>query len=417
MLRSDKYEMTRRDLLRLSAAGVLGTSISGWFGVLASRAAEAVQEGKKHKSCILLYMNGGPAQSHTFDLKGGSEYKAIKTTVPGIEISEHLPKIAEQMQNLTILRSMSTGDGNHQTARYLMHTGYRAGAGGTTYPSLGSIVSAELGHSDAVLPNFVSVGGNGMSPGYLGPKHAALNVTDPLRGVENLKPLTEQDELDERATLLNELDKNFLGEYQATSIEAHQKGYQKALELMNSVKSKTFDLSQEPESVRSAYGRGNFGQGCLLARRLVEVGVPFVEVSLGGWDTHQGAAQPVQRLSQQLDPGMGTLVKELKERGLLDSTLVIWMGEFGRSPGRGQNHYARAWSTVLGGAGIKTGMVVGKTDTSGGTVAERPINVVDFMATICQILGIDPNKQILAKGNRPHRIVDKGANPVKELFA
>jgi uncharacterized protein (DUF1501 family) len=413
----DRYEVTRRDLLRLSAAGVLGASVSGWFGTLASRAAEAARQGAKHKSCILLFMNGGPAQSHTFDLKDGSEYKAIDTSAPGIKISEHLPKVAEQMKHLAILRSMSTGDGNHPTAQYLMHTGYRRGFGGITYPSIGSIVAAELGQPDAELPNFVSVGANGRSPGYLGPKHAALNVLDANRGVENLKPIAPLEDLDERASLLDELDRGFLQEYGATSIEAHQRGYQKAVQLMHSSRAKAFDLGQEPESVRAAYGRSGFGQGCLLARRLIEAGVPFVEVSLGGWDTHQGAAQPVQRLSQQLDPAFGTLVKELHERGLLETTLVVWMGEFGRSPGRGQNHYARAWSTVMGGAGLKVGQVVGKTDRSGGTVAERPINVVDFMATICKALGIDYNKQIVAKGGRPHRLVDKGANPVKELFA
>jgi len=417
MFRSDKAEMTRRDLLKLSAAGVVGASVSGWFGVLAGRAAEAAKVGKKHKSCILLWMNGGPAQSHTFDLKDGSEYKAIKTSVPGIQISEHLPKIAEQMQHLAILRSMSTGDGNHQTARYLMHTGYRSGFGGTVYPSLGSIVSSELGDPDPELPNFVAVSGPGMSPGYLGPKHASLNVGDPSRGIENLKPFAAQAELEERAGILEELDKNFLGEYKATAIEAHLKGYQNAVQLMRSTRAKAFDINQEPDEVRSAYGKNAFGQSCLLARRLIEAGISFVEVSLGGWDTHQGANQPVQRLSAQLDPAMGTLVKELKEGGLLDNTLVIWMGEFGRSPGRGQNHYARAWSSVLGGAGLKTGQVIGKTDTRGGTVADRPINVLDFMATVCQALGIDHTKQVISKGGRPHRIVDKGANPVKELFA
>src|SRR5262245_850742 len=204
MFRSDKFAMTRRNLMKLSAAGVVGTLISGWFGVLAGRAAEAAKQGAKHKSCILLWMNGGPAQSHTFDLKSGSEYKAIQTSVPGIEISEHLPKIAEQMEHLAILRNMSTGDGNHQTARYLMHTGYRRGFGGTTYPGLGLIVSNELGQPDAELPNFVSVGANGMSPGYLGPRHAALNVVDPSRGVENLRPVAELAELDERASLVDE---------------------------------------------------------------------------------------------------------------------------------------------------------------------------------------------------------------------
>jgi uncharacterized protein (DUF1501 family) len=416
MFRSDRQEMTRRDLLRLSAAGVLGASVSGWFGVLAGRASEAAKQGAKHKSCILLYMNGGPAQSHTFDLKDGSEYKAIDTAVPGIQVSEYLPKIAEQMKELAVLRGMSTGDGNHQTARYLMHTGYRRGSGGVTYPSLGSIVSNELGEADAELPNFVSIGSNGLSPGYLGPKHAALNVVDPTRGVENLRPFADQADLDERASLVDELDQHFLGQYQATPIEAHQKGYQRAVQLMHSEKAKAFDISREKDEVRSSYGSSGFGNGCLLARRLIESGVPFVEVSLGGWDTHGGAAQPVKRLSAQLDPAMGALVKDLKERGLLDTTLVIWMGEFGRSPGKGTNHYARAWSTVLGGAGLKTGQVIGKTDEKGGTVAERPINVVDFMSTVCQALGIDHKKQILSKGGRPHHIVDKGAKPVTELF-
>jgi uncharacterized protein (DUF1501 family) len=417
MFRSDKPEMTRRDMLRLSAAGVLGASVSGWFGVLAGRAAEAAKQGVKHKSCILLWMNGGPAQSHTFDLKDGSEYKAIDTSVSGIQVSEYLPKVAEQMKHLAILRSMSTGDANHATARYLMHTGYRQGLGGTTYPSLGSVVSAELGPSDSELPNFVAIGGSGLSPGYLGPKHAALNVLDPNRGVENLKPAVELAELDERVSLVDALDKNFLGQYQASSIEAHQKGYQRAMQLMHSAKARAFDISKEPDSIRSAYGRSRFGEGCLLARRLVEGGVPFVEVTLNGWDTHRGAKDPVKRLSAQLDPAMGALVKDLKDHGLLDTTLVIWMGEFGRSPGRGTNHFARAWSSVLGGAGLKTGQVIGKTDARGGTVTERAISVVDFMATVCQAVGIDPDKQVLAKGGRPHRIVDKGAKPVKELFS
>ncbi len=427
MFRSDKLELTRRDLLRLSAAGVLSASVSGWFGVLAGRASEAAKKGAKHKSCILLWMNGGPSQAHTFDLKDGSEYKAIKTSVHGIEVSEHLPKVAEQMQHLALLRSMSTGDPNHVTARYLMHTGYRQGVGSTTtYPSLGSLVGAELGDADAELPNFVSVsdsgpspgvGANSPGPGYLGPRHAPLVIANPSRGVENLKPFTELAELDERAALLDELDRNFLGEYQANPIEAHHKGCQKAVQLMHSAKAKAFDVSQEPESIRSAYGRSNFGQGCLLARRLVEAGVPFVEVTLNGWDTHRGTAEPVRQLSAQLDPAMAALVKDLKERGLLDTTLVIWMGEFGRTPGHGQNHYARAWSAVLGGAGLKTGQVIGKTDAKGAAVTERPISVKDFMATVCQALGIDAKKKLVSKDGDSHRIVERGADPIKELFA
>lgn len=417
MFRSQGFEMNRRDLLKLTSVGVLGAGVSGWFDTLAARAAEAAKAGMKHKSCILLFMNGGPAQSHTFDLKDGSEYKAIDTAVPGIKISEHLPKVAEQMKNLAILRSMSTGEASHPRARYLMHTGWRQGQGGVTYPSIGSIVASELGQPDFELPNYVAVGGNAPGSGYLGPKHAPLIVSDPARGVENLKPFVELKELDERASLLDELDTNFYGKYQATPIEAHQKGYQKAVQLMHSERARAFDIDKESSATRSAYGESTFGRGCLLARRLVEAGVPFVEVSLGGWDTHGGAATPVRRLSSTIDAPWAALVKDLKERGLLDNTLVIWMGEFGRSPGRGTNHYARAWSTVLAGAGIKAGQVIGATDRSGGTVSDKPINVKDFMATLCKALGIDYNKQLTGRGGRPFRLVDKGANPVSQLFA
>jgi uncharacterized protein (DUF1501 family) len=412
----DRFEMTRRAMLKLSAAGVVGGSVSGWFGTLASQAAEAEKKGAKTKACILLWMNGGPAQSHTFDLKDGSEYKAIDTAVPGIQISEHLPNVAKQMENLAILRSMSTGEASHPRGRYLMHTGYRAGQGGVVYPSIGSLVSSELGVADNELPNFVAIG-NTLGSGYLGPRHQPVTVLDPARGIENLKPSGELTELDERAKLVDELDANFLKGYQAPQIEAHHKGYQRAVALMHSAKAKAFDLSAEPSSARSAYGSSKFGEGCLLARRLVEQGVKFVEVSLGGWDTHGGAAQPVKRLSAQLDPAMAALVGDLKERGLLDTTLVIWMGEFGRSPGKGTNHFARAWSSVLAGAGIKAGQVVGRTDKSGGTVEERPIKVTDFFATVLKALDIDATKPLYSRGGRPHKMVDKGAEVVKELFA
>jgi hypothetical protein len=311
---------------------------------------------------------------------------------------------------------MSTGEASHPRARYLMHTGYRQGAGGVVYPSLGSIVSAELGEADAELPNFVAVGGT-FGSGYLGPRHAPLNIADPARGVENLKPARDLDDLDEKAGLVADLDRDFLQRYQATPIEAHDKGYQRAVALMHSDKAKAFQIDKEPAGVREAYGASKFGEGCMLARRLIESGVPFVEVSLNGWDTHGGANQPVKRLSAQVDPAMASLISDLKDRGLLDSTLVIWMGEFGRSPGRGTNHFARAWSTVLGGAGLKTGQVVGRTDKSGGTVEERPISTPDFMATVLQALDIDPTKQFISRGGRPHRVVDKGAEVVKELFA
>ena len=408
--------LSRRELLKLTAAGVTTLPVCGWFSTLAAGAAEAAKAtGQKHKSCIMLYMSGGPAQSHTFDLKSGSEYKAIDTAVPGIQISEYLPKIAQQMESCAILRGMSTGEASHPRGRYLMHTGWRQGQGGATYPSLGALVSHELGSIESELPNFVSVGGT-FGAGYLGPKHAPLIVNDPTRGVENLKPYADLAEIDDRASLPQELDKNFLGDTKSQAVEAHQKGYQRAVQLMHSAKAKAFEIDKEPAKVKEAYGSGRFAQGCMLARRLVETGVPFVEVSLGGWDTHGGAATPVKNLSAQLDPGMGALIADLKERGLLDSTLVIWLGEFGRSPGKGTNHYARAWSTVLAGAGLKTGQVIGSTDTSGGTVKDRPIAVADFLATILDALGIHYSKRLETRTARPMNMVDKNPKVIEELF-
>jgi uncharacterized protein (DUF1501 family) len=192
---------------------------------------------------------------------------------------------------------------------------------------------------------------------------------------------------------------------------------------MKSKEAKAFDISQEPASVRKAYGEGRFGEGCLLARRLIEIGVSFVEVVLGGWDTHQDNFDRVKNLSRQVDPALSTLIADLKDRGLLDSTLIVWMGEFGRTPRinargakPGRDHYPRAWSTVLAGGGIKGGQVVGKTDKDGAVVTERPISTIDFMATVCSILGINPNKQNTTAIQRPIRIVDKGSKVVKEVL-
>jgi uncharacterized protein (DUF1501 family) len=407
--------ISRRDLLKLGAAGVLGASVSGWFDLLARRAAGAAREGVKHKSCILLWMAGGPAQSHTFDVKPGGDYKPIATRVPGIQISEHLPKLASRIGDLALLRSMHTGDGNHRSATYLMHTGFRQGAGGAVHPSLGAMVAADLGGADTDLPNFVAVGGT-QGPGFLGPKYAPLIVNDFERGLPDLRPYEGVSDADARGSLVEELDRAFLEDYQAHSTKAHLASVQRAMRLMHSDRTAAFSLHSEPASVREAYGKGRFGQGCLLARRLVEAGVSFVEVSLGGWDTHSGAPARVKKLSEELDPAMSTLLGELKERGLLESTLVIWMGEFGRSPGNGSAHYARAWTSVLAGAGLKTGQVIGKTGAKGADAEERPISSADFMATVCQALGIDHTKNYLARGGRPMPKVDRGAKPVTELF-
>jgi hypothetical protein len=416
--------LTRRDALRLAASGVTSLSLSGWFNVLARHAAG---QARRHKSCVLLWMDGGPSHKDTFDLKpgtaNGGPYKPIATSVPGIQVSEYFPQFAQLMQHAALLRGMSTGEGAHGRAKYNLHTGYREGQGGVVYPSLGSIVAKELGRTDFPLPNFVSVGNRNYGSGFLGTRYQPLVVNDARRGVENLKPLVAGTAFDGRVDLLEQMEQAFYRDYQADASAAHRTTYQRAVALMKSKEAKAFDITQEPASVRKAYGEGRFGDGCLLARRLIEAGVSFVEVSLGGWDTHQNNFDRVKALSQQVDPAMSALVRDLKERGLLDSTLIIWMGEFGRTPRinargarPGRDHYPRAWTTVLAGGGIKGGQVVGKTDQEGATVIERRISAIDFLATVCTVLGINYNKQNTTSSNRPIRIVDKGANPIKEVL-
>jgi hypothetical protein len=415
--------LSRRNFLRMTTAGIGGACLSGWMNVLATHAA---QTGAKTKSCILLFMDGGPSHKDTFDLKPGTkdggDFKPIATNVPGIQISEHFPRLAKLMNHAAIVRGMSTGEGAHGRAKYFMHTGYREGVGGLTYPSIGSVVSAELGRPDFPAPNFVTIGNRSYGAGYLGAKHQPIIINDPARGVENLKPLVSETHFEGRVDLLKEMESAFYRDYKVDSAGAHDTTYGRAVTLMKSKEAKAFDIALESEATRKAYGSTKFGEGCLMARRLVEVGVPFVEVSLGGWDTHQDNFDRVKSLSGTVDPAMSQLITDLHDRRLLDSTLIVWMGEFGRTPKinsrgakPGRDHYPRAWSLVMAGGGIKGGQVVGKTDAEGATVTDQKVSGIDFMATVCKALGIDWTKQNQTPIGRPVRIVDKGATPIKEL--
>ena len=318
---------------------------------------------------------------------------------------------------------MSTGEGAHGRAKVYLHTGYKEGIGGLVYPSMGAIVSKELGNSDFPLPNFVTIGNRSYGAGYLGPKHQPLVVSDPVRGVESLKSLVTEGQFNSRVGLLDEMEAGFFKEYQAGAANDHRTMYQRAVRLMQSKEAQAFDLAKEPESSKSKYGTGKFAEACLLARRLVETGVPFVEATLGGWDTHQNNFERVKTLSGPIDTPIAALVNDLKERGLLDTTLVIWMGEFGRTPKinarsdkPGRDHYPKAWSSVMFGGGIKGGQVIGKTDAEGATVVEQPINAMNFMATVCKVLGIDYRKMYETPIGRPIGIADRGAKAVEGII-
>jgi hypothetical protein len=448
--KSDLPHLSRREWLKLSAAGFAASSSSGWIERVAAETAKSPQ---RKKAVILLWMNGGPTQTDTFDMKpghaNGGPFKEVQTSAPGLKICEHLPTVAKFGDKMAVVRSMSTKEGDHGRATFLMRTGYLP-QGPIQYPTLGSLVSKEIGNPDNPLPNFVSIAPyRQFSPaafnsGFLGPQYAPLVVGDALQQFQpqgqagyNENALKVQDldlpadvdprHADARIDLLKDMEDDFVKARPGVAARSHQTAYERAVKLMKTAAGKAFNLEEEKDSVRDKYGKNLFGQGCLLARRLVERGVPFVEVTLGGivgggfgWDTHANNFDQVKGLCGVLDPAWGQLMTDLKERGLLDSTLIVWMGEFGRTPvinqSRGRDHYPNAWATVMVGGGIKGGQAVGKTSAGGETVEERPVSVGDFLATVVAAVGVDPTKQNNSNVGRPIRIAEPTAKVIKEVL-
>lgn len=426
--------------------------MSGW---VESLSAEVARHPGRRRSCIVLWMDGGPSQLDTFDPKpghaNGGPYKAIQTTVPGVVLSEHLPKLATHLDDLALIRSMQTKEGDHGRANYTLHTG-RLPRGTLRYPTLGSLVSKEAGDDQADLPAFVSIlpnremNADSCSPGFLGPRYAPLIVGGNYRAfsqqddetaqtvepfvVENLQSPSEltRGQVEARRNLLDRLESDFVARHPGPLSSGHRTAYERAIRMMQSEATTLFRLENESAELRDAYGRNLFGQGCLLARRLVERGVPFVEVTLGGvegfgtlgWDTHSDNFETVKQLSAVLDTAWSALIDDLRSRGLLESTLIVWMGEFGRTPtinrSAGRDHYPAAWSTVLAGGGIRGGQVVGKTNDGGTEVLDRPVTVPDLLATILRALTLDPMTENLSDLDRPIRLVDADARPIEEVL-
>jgi uncharacterized protein (DUF1501 family) len=435
--------LSRREWLKLSTAGVVGYSMSGWLGSLA---ADLAKNPLRKRSCILLWMGGGPSQLDTFDLKpghpNGGPFSPINTSVPGIQVSEHFSRIANLADHLAIIRSMTSKEGDHNRATFLLRTGYVPDVA-VQYPPLGALVSKELGDDTAELPNFVSIAPlrvtspNAYGAGFLGPGHAPLIVGENIPGrgsdpqtdvdstlkVRNLAPPPRigKGQADARVDILEQVERDFLIEHADASVRSHQNAYQRAVRLMRSAAAAAFELDAEKSSVRDAYGRNLFGQGCLLARRLVEHRVPFVEVSLDGWDTHNDNARTVRSLSETVDVAWSALMTDLKERGLLETTTIVWMGEFGRTPqfGRpdGRDHWPNSFSAVLVGGGIRGGQVIGDTGPDGASIKQRPVTVPEFLATICGALGIDYQKQNDSNAGRPIGVVAAGTRAVSEALS
>lgn len=420
--------MTRRHFAQhlAGASAMVGTAFSMGHAI----AANAESMKKNRKAAILLWMGGGPSTIDLWDLKPGANtggpFKPISTT-GDMQISEHLPLIAQQMKHLSIVRSMSTREADHNRGRYYMHTGFVPNPN-IEHPSYGAVIAHELmdQRPELEIPPFVSIGGAGAGPGFLGMAWAPFSVTSNGR-VRNLDMQIDDKRLMQRMAALDLIESGFVQRTRSgaagsgSAAGEHQKVLAKTLALMTSEQMKAFRVEQEPEAVKERYGTDGFGQGCLLARRLVEAGVPFVEVDLGGWDNHQGihATLSGQKLPN-LDKAMSALVEDLAQRELLQDTAVIWMGEFGRTPrinqDGGRDHWARSWSVVAGGAGLKGGTAIGATNGDGTEVETEPYSAEDLMATVCKGLGISLDTTYTSKSGRPMKIAG-GGKVITDLLA
>jgi len=379
---------------------------------------------KNHKSAILLWMNGGPSTMDIWDLKPdaptGGEFRPISTNGDA-QICEHMPLMAQQMDKAAIIRSMSTREADHGRGRYYMHTGYVPNPN-ITHPSYGSVISHELMEQrpELEIPPFVSVNGGSAGPGFLGMSWAPFSVSSTGR-VNNLDMGLEEARLKQRMNTLASMESGFIEQRRGNSSAEHAKVLQKTLNLMTSEQMAAFKVMDEPENVRERYGDNGFGRGCLMARRLVEIGVPFIEVGFGAsWDNHGDIFNTLrdQRLPM-LDKGMSALFEDLYQRGMLEDTAIIWMGEFSRTPringGGGRDHWARSWSVVVGGGGMNGGIAVGETNEDGTRVETNPYSSEDVMASVCKALGISLETTFTSRSGRPMKLAN-GGKVIDELF-
>jgi hypothetical protein len=391
--------------------------------------AMASELKKEQKRVILLWLAGAPSQLETWDPKPGAAtggpFRSIQTDVPGVRISELMPKMAQRLKNTCIIRSLNTKNGDHGGGAKLMMRG-RMDVGGVRYPDLGAVIAKEMGRADSKVPDYVtfySQTEGRSSPlgdaGFLGSRYAPMELTSGMIP-ENIKKLDGISELDhqQRADLRELLSRNFAQGRSSVTMGSHNEAYQRVRGLMAS--EQLFDINKEPAAVREKYGPTQFGQQCLVARRLVEAGVPFVRVGRAWWDSHGQNFETHQEMVPELDHVMATLIDDLKERGLLNNVMVITLAEFGRTPqinaSLGRDHFASAWSTTLTGCGIKGGACYGKTDETGSKVVDGEVDAAKLFATIYRGLGIDPQKNYYV-GSRPIPLVEPGTEEVEEVLA
>jgi hypothetical protein len=432
---TDCTGLTRRSFLRVGGLSALGLSLPGFFRLQRATAVD-VSRNAKAVNCILLWMQGGPSHHDTFDPKPDApaeirgEFGTIPTTLPGVRIAEHLPLLAKQTDKFSIIRGHDPKNGSHGVADHLMMTGHKFNSS-LPFPCYGSVVAKERGYRDGMFP-FVQLGKNidrrfnGGIAGFLGDEFNAFEVADDPNAVAfkvrdlSVETAALRARLERRYAMLTEIDRQQKEIEESLSVKARDAFYEKAHSLITSAKAKkAFDMNAEPEAVRERYGRNTFGQSCLLARRLIESGVHFVTVTDGGWDTHQNNFKSLkERKLPVLDRAYSALLQDFSDRGLLDNTLVVWFGDFGRepkiNPSAGRDHWATAGCACMGGGGVKTGEVVGATNALGAVVIDNPVTPQDLAATIYHALGIPLHTWYKTQDGRPIELVPEG-KPVRQL--
>jgi uncharacterized protein (DUF1501 family) len=419
---------SRREFLSATAKTCLGVSVIGGLNLASAAAdepAKTASDIRKNpaKSVIYLYFAGGMSHIDTWDPKTGVEsagkFTPLKTNVSGIELSTELPSLAKHADKMCLIRSMTSTQGAHERAQYLMHTSY-APLASVKHPGMGPWITKLGGRFNEKLPGAVIVGGNrDGGAGVLGSAYEPITIGNPQAGLANSKMRTTEADFDHRRKLLDSLDQGFRARYPQEAVQSYTRFYQEAVELMKSDDLSAFDISRESAQTKAAYGATSFGMGCLLARRLVESGVRFVEVTLGGWDTHQDNFEALEEKLPPMDKAVAALLDDLKKRGLLDSVVVACASDFGRTPKinerDGRDHYPKVFTTMLAGGGIKGGQVYGASDDKGASVKEKPVTPQDFNATIAYALGLSTTTKVFSKIGRPFTIADHG-QPLTGIF-
>ncbi len=415
-------EQDRRNFLTGAAATTLGVTI---LPGLAGAAESKVIKPAKHataKNVIFLYMAGGMTHVDTFDPKTQSGIAGpsapTSTAADGVQLSNMLPELGKQANKMAVIRSMTTKTGDHGGGNYLMHTGFSRRPG-TSHPQMGSWAQYFLGRRSQLVPDSVVIGGGNPGPGFFRPDHSPLPIGDPNRGIKDLLPKIDKTQFERRLKYAETFREAFEKGFPHEDVKSYADFYTETVKLFDSKTTELFDINKEPGSVKNLYGNSRFARGLLLARRLIQNDVRYVEVQLGGWDGQHGNPGTAANRTNAMDAPIAALLQDLESQGLLDETMVVLTTEFGRTPrinGRGgRDHFPKAFSAMIAGGGVQGGQVIGETDDAASNIKTQPYEPKDLHSTIAYALGLPIEKRIHAMGGRPFFVGNRG-KVIKEAF-